>query len=170
MCIFRSSTSSWCDEPVHNSMDISTGHMVLAYMEDHLKNKQRLEQEWVALCGYEAEPNSTVVAFKAENKKKNRYPDKLPYDHNRVILNALVNASSSDYINASTVVIILFFFFYARCLKLTEKISFNIASEASYVHILSGQKLIKNAKNVPFWRVFENLKLAVKQCYQTGQF
>jgi len=76
---------------------------VLAYMEDHLKNKQRLEQEWVALCGYEAEPNSTVVAFKAENKKKNRYPDKLPYDHNRVILNALVNASSSDYINASTV-------------------------------------------------------------------
>ena len=24
----------------------------------------------------------------------------------------------------------------------------------------------KNAKNVPFWRVFENLQLAVKQCYQ----
>merc|ERR1711860_289312 len=109
--------------------------------------------EWVALCGYEAEPNSTVVAFKAENKKKNRYPDKLPYDHNRVILNALVNASSSDYINASTVVIILIYFFYVRCLKLTEKVSFNIASEASYVHILSGQKLIKNAKNGQFWRV-----------------
>ena len=52
--------------------------------------------------------------------------------------------------------------------KITEKISFNIASEASYVNILSGQKLIKNAKNGPFWRVFENLKLAVKQCYQTG--
>ena len=27
----------------------------------------------------------------------------------------------------------------------------------------------KNARNGPFWRVFENLKLAVKQCYQTGQ-
>ena len=131
VCIFRSSTSSWCDEPVHNSMDISTGHMVLAYMEDHLKNKQRLEQEWVALCGYEAEPNSTVVAFKAENKKKNRYPDKLPYDHNRVILNALVNASSSDYINASTVVIIIIYFLYARCLKIIEKVSFNIASEVN---------------------------------------
>jgi receptor-type tyrosine-protein phosphatase N len=99
----RSSTSSWSDEPANSSMDISTGHMVLAYMEDHLKNKQRLEQEWVGLCGYEAEPNSTTVAFKAENKKKNRYPDKLPYDHNRVILNALVNATNSDYINASTV-------------------------------------------------------------------
>ena len=36
-----------------------------------------------------------------------------------------------------------------------------------YAYILSGQKLIKNAKNGQF---FENLKLAVKQCYQTGQF
>ena len=51
-----------------------------------------------------------------------------------------------------------------------KSLAFNIASEASYVYILSGQKLIKNAKNGPFWRVFENLKLAVKQCYQTGQF
>ena len=29
-----------------------------------------------------------------------------------------------------------------RCLKITEKVSFNIASEASYVYILSGQKII----------------------------
>ena len=57
-----------------------------------------------------------------------------------------------------------------KCLKITEKVSFNITSEASYFYILSGQKLIKNATNGPFWRVFENLKLAVKQCYQTGQF
>lgn len=98
-----SSTSSWQEEPGVTTMDISTGHMVLSYMEDHLKNKQRLEQEWVGLCAYEAEPNSTSVAFKVENKKKNRYPDKLPYDHNRVLLNALVNGSNSDYINASTV-------------------------------------------------------------------
>ena len=35
----------------------------------------------------------------------------------------------------------------AHCLKITEKVSFNIAIEASYVYILSGQKLIKNAKN-----------------------
>ena len=50
-----------------------------------------------------------------------------------------------------------------------EKVSFNIASEASYVYILSGQKLIKNAKNGPFWQVFETLKLAVKYCYQKFQ-
>ena len=62
-----------------------------------------------------------------------------------------------------------FFPLEPRCLKTTEKVSFNIVSEGSYVYILSGQKLIKNAKNGPFWRVFEKLKLAVKQCYQTGQ-
>ena len=39
---------------------------------------------------------------------------------------------------------------YPRCLKITEKVSFNIASEESYVYILSGQKLIKNAKNALF--------------------
>ena len=57
-----------------------------------------------------------------------------------------------------------------QCLKITEKVSFNIASEASYVYISNGQKFIKNAKNGPIWRVFENLKFAVKQCYQTDQF
>ena len=37
---------------------------------------------------------------------------------------------------------------HARCLKITEKVSFNIVSEASYDYILSGQQLIKNAKMV----------------------
>ena len=41
-----------------------------------------------------------------------------------------------------------------QCFKIVQKVAFNIASEASYVYILSGQKLIKNAKNDPFWRVF----------------
>ena len=59
---------------------------------------------------------------------------------------------------------------YSPCLKFTEKVSFNIASEASYVYILRGQKLIKIAKKGPFGQVFENLKFAVKQCYQIGHF
>ena len=45
-----------------------------------------------------------------------------------------------------------------------------LRAEASYGYILSGQKFFKNAKNWSLWRVFEKLKLAVKQCYQTGQF
>ena len=34
---------------------------------------------------------------------------------------------------------------WARCLKVTEKVSINSASEASYVYILSRQKFIENA-------------------------
>ncbi|CAG2061015.1 unnamed protein product, partial [Timema podura] len=99
----RSSTSSWSEEPALTNMDISTGHMVLSYMEDHLKNKDRLEQEWVGLCAYEAEPCAITLALKPENANKNRYPDILPYDHARLVLNDLTNISGSDYINASTI-------------------------------------------------------------------
>ena len=38
----------------------------------------------------------------------------------------------------------------AQCLKITEKVAFNIASEVSYVYILSGQKFIKMPKMVNF--------------------
>ena len=43
----------------------------------------------------------------------------------------------------------------SHCLKIIEKVSSNIASEASYTYIFSGPKFIKNAKNCQFWRVFE---------------
>ena len=39
---------------------------------------------------------------------------------------------------------------HTQCLKVTEKVAFNIASEASYVYILSRQKFIKNAKTIKF--------------------
>ena len=51
----------------------------------------------------------------------------------------------------------------ARRLKITEKVTFKIVSEASYVYILSEQKLFKSAKK---WQFFENLNLAVKKCNQ----
>ena len=63
--------------------------------------------------------------------------------------------------------VLKFILYFARSLKITEKVSFSIASEASNGYILSGQKLLKNGKNGP---IFENLKIAVKQCYQAGQF
>ena len=43
-------------------------------MEDHLKNKNRLEKEWEALCAYQAEPSSSLVAQREENLPKNRCP------------------------------------------------------------------------------------------------
>ena len=38
----------------------------------------------------------------------------------------------------------------AQCLIITEKVSLNITTEASYVGVLSGQKYLKNAKNSSF--------------------
>lgn len=43
-------------------------------MEDHLRNKDRLRKEWEALCAYQAEPSSSLVAQREENAPKNRCP------------------------------------------------------------------------------------------------
>jgi receptor-type tyrosine-protein phosphatase N len=99
----RSSTSSWSEEPALSNMDISTGHIVLSYMEDHLRNKGRLQREWEALCRYEAEPGAREAALQEECSAFNRIGAPLPFDHSRVVLNHLANAEGLDYINASTI-------------------------------------------------------------------
>lgn len=52
-------------------------------MEDHLKNKNRLEKEWEALCAYQAEPDSSLVAQREENAPKNRCPAVLTCTYRR---------------------------------------------------------------------------------------
>lgn len=131
----RSSTSSWGGEEAAAlaNMDISTGRVVLvnnvpsilkkknlfsfffffsnlqSYMEDHLKNKDRLDQEWSAVCAYEPEPSSIAIASNKKNSDRNRPGSAPTYDHSRVILNDLTNENNSDYINASTIVSINIF-------------------------------------------------------------
>lgn len=99
----HSSTPSWSEEPAQSNMDISTGHMILAYMEDHLRNKDRLQKEWEALCSYQAEPSSVAVGQEEINKDKNRYAESIPYDHTRVKLKTEMNPIKQDYINASII-------------------------------------------------------------------
>uniref|UniRef100_A0A8C5HUQ3 Receptor-type tyrosine-protein phosphatase-like N n=1 Tax=Gouania willdenowi TaxID=441366 RepID=A0A8C5HUQ3_GOUWI len=99
----HSSTPSWSEEPAQSNMDISTGHMILTYMEDHLRNKDRLQKEWEALCSYQAEPSSVAVAQLPNNVEKNRHAESLPYDHSRVKLKADVNPNKQDYVNASII-------------------------------------------------------------------
>ena len=48
------------------------------------------------------------------------------------------------------------YFKESQCLKIMGKVSYNIASVESYVHILSGQKFIKSAKNNQFRAFYEN--------------
>ncbi|XP_056317882.1 receptor-type tyrosine-protein phosphatase N2 [Danio aesculapii] len=99
----RSSTSSWSEEPSQTNMDISTGHMILSYMEDHLQNKDRLDKEWEALCSYQAEPAVCAVGQEEQNVQRNRPHGVLVYDHSRFILKLENNQSRSDYINASPI-------------------------------------------------------------------
>lgn len=73
-------------------------------MEDHLRNKGRLQREWEVLCRYEAEPSARDAALQTECAPLNRLDAPLPYDHSRVVLNHLANAEGLDYINASTIV------------------------------------------------------------------
>lgn len=37
-----------------------------------MKNKDRLEKEWEALCAYQAEPNASTAGTKDGNARKNR--------------------------------------------------------------------------------------------------
>lgn len=73
-------------------------------MEDHLRNKGRLQREWEALCRYEAEPSSRETATQPQCERLNRPTAPLPYDHSRLVINHLTNAEGLDYINASTIV------------------------------------------------------------------
>ena len=58
----------------------------------------------------------------------------------------------------------------SQCLKIAQKVAFNIASEASYTLISNRQKLIKNAKNCPFRRILKNATFWVffKHCLYVG--
>lgn len=100
----NSSSSSWNDEPSNSNLDISTGHLILAYMEEHIKDKDRLQREWDELSNNDPEPCSIVAAIEPANMRKNRCTDIMPYEHTRVRLNPANNVSGSDYINANFIV------------------------------------------------------------------
>ena len=56
---------------------------------------------------------------------------------------------------------------FTQCLKIAQKVTFNITSEANYVYILSGQKFIKNAKNNQFSGFSKNWKCNILSYIQT---
>lgn len=107
-----SQASSIANEPLISTamnMDISTGHLILEYMENHLKqNGEKLDREWKALCAVSGEEyleSSQNAARLAANK--NRYPNDpstWPFDNSRVLLNDLESKDQIDYINASTII------------------------------------------------------------------
>ena len=53
---------------------------------------------------------------------------------------------------------------YAQCLKITEKVSFNIASEASYVYVF------KSSWKMPKWRFFKTRNLQSNSVTRQANF
>lgn len=98
------SSMSWSEEPATATLDVTTGHKVLDYMENHLNNKDRLVQEWHDLCTNKPDEFTVEAAKSLQNVSKNRIDAALPYDYNRVMLNVSENHVESDYINASKVI------------------------------------------------------------------
>ncbi|XP_033098585.1 receptor-type tyrosine-protein phosphatase epsilon-like isoform X2 [Anneissia japonica] len=66
-------------------------------------NKTYLSEEFEALQRISStlEADSTKGGLRSENRKKNRYPDILPYDRNRPFIMTPGENGPSDYINAS---------------------------------------------------------------------
>lgn len=98
---------------VVSQMDISAAHLILAYMEKHLEDKERLEREWQELNAgggsgqsSRAPSNSSKinqlllqrlakVALREDNRQKNRNCLAVPYDRNRVKLNCSAAAAGA---------------------------------------------------------------------------
>jgi hypothetical protein len=59
-------------------MDITTGHVTLSYMEEHLNDKNRLAKEWDEMCSYEPDTVKCEVGTAPQNMTKNRYSNILP--------------------------------------------------------------------------------------------
>lgn len=71
-------------------------------MEEHLNDKNRLQEEWTNLCEYEPEPNKCEVGSLPENMTKNRYSNILPCKLNFLFLekhSSLILVQSIDLIN-----------------------------------------------------------------------
>lgn len=144
-----SSDESQLDHDVLLSqMDITAAHLILSYMESHLEDKERLRREWLQLNAGSSNSNTArakvsssssvgklgcepnlqrlaKVALSEENRNKNRDPNFVAYDRNRVRLNPTAGrgeqrttsgggggklrgqrnqqSPTSDYINASFV-------------------------------------------------------------------
>ncbi|KAL3116078.1 hypothetical protein niasHT_007378 [Heterodera trifolii] len=116
----HSSTSSWPDElsaptGADQQLDIGTGHVLLAFLKEHMEKPGEVSKEWESVKDYANAAGEATVARRAENAAKNVDATVLPYDDSLVTLHGfnstetLIDVSSSvadhspAYYNASKI-------------------------------------------------------------------
>ncbi|CAD5223188.1 unnamed protein product [Bursaphelenchus xylophilus] len=97
------STSSWPDEALLQScnLDISTGHVILSFLQEYLDTPEKIEEQWNSVADYRNLHAETTIGQREENQSKNLDPAILPYDENVVILKD--EEGNETYINASKI-------------------------------------------------------------------
>ncbi|CAJ0580938.1 unnamed protein product, partial [Mesorhabditis spiculigera] len=93
----HSSTSSWCEEgTAQPTIDISTGHVLLNFLQEYINDSNRMEAQWQGLQTYKNEAKATTVG--TANAWKNKAVT--PYDENLVKITG-ENGQEGAYLNAS---------------------------------------------------------------------
>lgn len=69
-----SSTSSWPDESLIQScnLDISTGHVILSFLKEHLENPNKIEEQWNSVSSYFNSNSVQSIGLEPQNVNKNR--------------------------------------------------------------------------------------------------
>jgi protein tyrosine phosphatase len=99
-----SSTSSRPDESVLQScaLDISSGHVILSFLQEYLEHPEKITEQWSSLSDYTNNNGQTRIALKDENHEKNYDSSVVPYDDSLIVLqNTDDLTNTSGYINAS---------------------------------------------------------------------
>jgi len=98
-----SSTSSWPDETLLQScnMDISTGHVILSFLQEYLDSPQKIADQWESVADYFNSNAETVIGEREENQEKNADQAVLPYDE--TVVNLTGEHTGNGYINASKI-------------------------------------------------------------------
>jgi protein tyrosine phosphatase len=99
------STSSWPDETLLQScnLDISTGHVILSFLQEYLDSPQKIADQWESVADYTNSNAETTIGEKPENQEKNVDQSILPYDENVVTLTGEDLIDNNNYINASKI-------------------------------------------------------------------
>ncbi|CAB3401344.1 unnamed protein product [Caenorhabditis bovis] len=92
-----SSTSSWCEEASPPTIDISTGHVVLNFLQEYLSEPTKIEAQWNSIKDYKNESRTKTKAEKFANLNRSI----LPFDDNIVEIDGKSENNEDHYMNGS---------------------------------------------------------------------